>query len=56
MRKQQMQQKNLKQEESAVAANTKYEAPAIEEVVTRDGLEREVAYAGIAPGPSQISN
>ena len=26
----------------------KYEAPSIEEVVTREGFEREVAYAGIS--------
>ena len=32
-----------------------YETPAIEEVVTRDGIEREVAYAGV-PGPSKITN
>lgn len=32
---------------------TDYEAPAIEEVVTRDGLEREVQYAG-APIGSQL--
>lgn len=28
-----------------------YETPEVEEVVTRDGIEREVAYAG---QPSQI--
>jgi hypothetical protein len=32
-----------------------YETPAIEEVVTREGLEREVAYAGVI-GPSQTVN
>lgn len=32
-----------------------YQAPAIEEVVTREGVEREVAYAGVI-GPSQASN
>lgn len=31
-----------------------YEAPAIEEVVSREGLEREVAYAGVA-APSGIN-
>lgn len=30
-----------------------YEAPAVEEVVTRDGLERDAAYAG-APAPSRL--
>ncbi len=36
--------------------NTKaYVAPAIEEVVTREGLEREVAYAGVIGG-STLNN
>jgi hypothetical protein len=37
--------------DEAVPASQKasdYQAPAIEEVVTRDGLEREAAYAGFA--------
>lgn len=34
---------------------TEYQAPAIEEVVTREGIEREVAYAGIV-APSQGPN
>jgi hypothetical protein len=30
---------------------SEYQTPAIEEVVTREGLEREVAYAGVvSPG------
>jgi hypothetical protein len=40
----------------AVPLNQKaddYTAPAIEDVVTREGLEREAAYAG-APAPSNI--
>ena len=32
-----------------------YEAPAVEEVVSREGLEREVAYAGVV-GQSQVNN
>jgi hypothetical protein len=32
-----------------------YEAPAIEEVVTPEKIEREVHYAGIQ-GPSNIAN
>jgi hypothetical protein len=32
-----------------------YQAPEIEEVVTPEGLEREVAYAGIQ-GSSQVAN
>jgi len=36
-------------------SGNQYEAPAIEEVVSREGLEREVAYAGLI-GPSQATN
>jgi hypothetical protein len=32
-----------------------YQPPAIEEVVSREGLEREVAYAGLI-GQSQLVN
>ena len=32
-----------------------YQAPVIEEVVTRDALDREVAYAGVV-GPSNQLN
>ncbi len=35
--------------------STGYQAPAIEEVVNREGLEREVAYAGVIGG-SQTAN
>jgi hypothetical protein len=33
---------------------SQYESPAIEQVITRDGFEREVAYAGfqITPDPN----
>lgn len=37
------------------AGDSEYQAPQIEEVVSRDGLEREVAYAGLI-GPSQNVN
>ena len=36
-----------------VSPDTDYQAPVIEEVVTRENLERETAYAGL-PGGSQI--
>lgn len=42
--------------ESAKETGNDYQAPQIEEVVTRDRIEREVAYAGIGPAPSQIAN
>ncbi|HZK77291.1 MAG TPA: hypothetical protein VFC35_00170 [Gemmatimonadaceae bacterium] len=41
--------------ESNPEREKEYHAPAIEEVVSREGLEREVAYAGVQ-GPSQLSN
>ena len=44
-----------KVDESAVEKGPDYESPAIEHVVTREGLEREVAYAGV-PGPSNQAN
>ena len=39
----------------APEAAPEYQTPAIEEVVTREGLEREVAYAGVI-GPSDLAN
>lgn len=42
-------------EEIAAEKGTDYQSPAIEEVVTREGLEREVAYAGRV-GPSDQAN
>ena len=42
-------------DESTADKGPDYESPAIEHVVTREGLEREVAYAGI-PGPSNQVN
>ena len=41
--------------ESDSESGKEYQAPAIEEVVSREGLEREVAYAGVI-GPSTIAN
>ena len=42
-------------DEVTAGQNAEYEKPAIEQVVTREGLEREVAYAGVV-GPSQAVN
>jgi hypothetical protein len=50
-----MSEKKPSEPTSTSANGTDYEPPAVEEVVTRDALEREVAYAGV-PGPSQITN
>jgi hypothetical protein len=44
-----------KVEVNATAAEAGYEKPAIEQVITPETLEREVAYAGIG-GPSQQIN
>jgi hypothetical protein len=41
--------------ESATNTAHDYQAPAIEEIVTPDNLEREVAYAGV-PAPSNLIN
>jgi hypothetical protein len=41
--------------EPATETGNEYQAPAVEEVVTRDGLEREVAYAGLV-GQSPVVN
>lgn len=41
--------------EPVTETGSDYKAPAIEEVVSREGLEREVAYAGVI-GPSQVNN
>lgn len=50
-----MAEENLNENASAPEPAREYQAPAIEEVVTRDGIEREVAYAGVI-GPSQVNN
>ncbi len=44
---------NLNEEVPASRAADDYETPAIEEVVTGEGLEREAAYAG-QPAPSEM--
>ena len=46
-----MSEEKLSAEDSRSEIEPAYEAPAIEEVVSREGLEREVAYAGVV-GPS----
>lgn len=43
-----------KQDDIVRVNDNDYQAPKIEEVVSREGLEREVAYAGIA-APSGIN-
>ena len=45
----------IRNDEVTAAEGSEYEQPAIEQVVTREALEREVAYAGIG-GPSQTVN
>lgn len=50
-----MTEERLKAVNSASENQTDYQAPAIEEVVNREGLEREVAYAGVQ-GPSTLIN
>ena len=49
-----MEDQKLNQNESAKNARD-YESPAIEEVVSREGIEREVAYAGVI-NQSQLQN
>ena len=43
-----MAEDKLKADETVSVNESNYEAPAIEEIVSREGLEREVAYAGIS--------
>ena len=45
-----MAEEKLDQTVSAFPKQSDYQAPVIEEVVTRDGLEREAAYAGTQVG------
>lgn len=45
-----MAEKKLDETVSAPQQACDYQAPVIEEVVTPDGLEREVAYAGFPVG------
>lgn len=49
-----MSEEKLNQNEPSKTGSD-YQAPAVEEVVSREGLEREVAYAGVV-GISQPSN
>lgn len=48
-----MAEEELNETVSPLGQTSDYQAPAIEDVVTRDGLEREAAYAG-SPVGSQI--
>ena len=41
--------------EPAKQTGNDYQAPEVEEVIRRDDVEREVAYAGVI-GPSQQNN
>lgn len=50
-----MSEEKLNQPDASSENGSDYQAPAIEEVVTREGLEREVAYAGLV-GISQQQN
>ena len=50
-----MSEEKLNSNESAANNADDYQAPAIEEVVSREALEREVAYAGLV-GQSQVLN
>lgn len=50
-----MSEDNFESDEIASVNASDYQAPAIEEVVTREGIEREVAYAGVV-GPSNAPN
>lgn len=43
-----MSEEKLKQPEPSTEKGNDYQAPSIEEVVTREGVEREVAYAGVS--------
>lgn len=50
-----MSEENSNATESTSETTAEYQTPAIEQVVTREGFEREVAYAGVI-GPSDLSN
>jgi hypothetical protein len=45
-----MAEKKLDETVPASPKASDYQAPVVEEVVTRDGLEREAAYAGLPVG------
>ena len=48
-----MAEEKLDESTPASPQSSDYQAPAVEEVVSRDTLEREAAYAGL-PAPSGI--
>ena len=48
-----MAEEKLDETPPASPPSSDYEAPAVEEVVSRDKLEREAAYAG-QPAPSRL--
>lgn len=50
-----MPEEKSKVHQPASETGNDYQAPQVEEVVTRDNIAREVAYAGLQ-GPSQITN
>ena len=50
-----MSDEKLSIKQSSAEPNPAYEAPAIEEVVSREGLEREVAYAGVVGGSVAVN-
>jgi hypothetical protein len=50
-----MTEEKSKSSEPAKQTGNDYQAPAVEEVIKREDVEREVAYAGVI-GPSQQQN
>lgn len=50
-----MSEEKLSQSKTSTEKKSDYQAPVIEEVVTRDNIEREVAYAGITGGSQQLN-
>jgi len=50
-----MSEKNSNTNEPVKETGNDYQAPAIEEVVTREKIEREVAYAGVVGGSQQLN-
>lgn len=42
-----MSERNEQEAKREIPESTDYEAPAIEQIVTPDGLDREVHYAGV---------
>ena len=50
-----MSAEKVNQNEPSTEKGSDYQAPLVEEVIKREDVEREVAYAGVI-GPSQPSN